>query len=62
MLWESLAATRLTRHNERFTKQNQIIEAMIDDHEFMIRTLRTESVIDEKTGVNTAGFMIRLLE
>ena len=61
MFRDSLATTRLARHNERFTKQDQIIEALIDDHEFMIRTLRMESVVDEKTDISTAGFMIGLL-
>jgi starvation-inducible DNA-binding protein len=61
MSWDSLAATRLTRHNERFTKQDQIIEALLDDHDFMIRILRLESVVDEKTDISTAGFMIGLL-
>jgi starvation-inducible DNA-binding protein len=61
MSWASLAATRLKRHNERFTKQDQIIEALLDDHDFMIRILRLESVVDEKTDISTAGFMIGLL-
>lgn len=61
MFWDSLAATRLTRHNERFTKQNQIFEALLEDHEFVIRTLRMESVVDEKIDISTAGFLIGLL-
>ncbi len=61
MFWDSLAATRLTRHNERYTKQDQIMEALLEDHEFLIRTLRTESVVDGKTDISTAGFMIGLL-
>ncbi len=35
----SMKATRLNRHNEKLTGQNQIIEALLDDHESVIRSL-----------------------
>jgi starvation-inducible DNA-binding protein len=35
-----LPMTRLNKHNERFTKQNQIIEALLDDHQSIIRALK----------------------
>lgn len=63
MLQNSLAVTRLTSHNERFTKQDQIIEALLDDHESMIRELSKESpgAADEKVDIDAADFMAGLL-
>lgn len=62
-LQNSLAVTRLTSHNERFTKQDQIIEALLDDHESMIRALSKDSLgaADEKIDIGTADFMAGLL-
>lgn len=59
----SMEATRLERHNEKFTGQNQIIEALLDDHESMIRVLSRESpgTVDKETDVNTADLMADLL-
>lgn len=61
--WDSLAVTRLTGHNERFTKQNQIIEALLDDHEFIIRTLGSgdSGAADEEVDIDTAEFTAGLL-
>lgn len=59
----TLEATRLTNHNERFTKQNQIVEALLDDHESMIHALSKEShgSADEKVDIDTANFIVGLL-
>lgn len=59
----SMEATRLKRHNEKLTGQNQIIEALLDDHEAIIGTLRRESsgTVDKQTDIDTADFMSDLL-
>ncbi|MGO9482830.1 MAG: ferritin-like domain-containing protein [Candidatus Kryptoniota bacterium] len=61
---ESLEATRLTGHNERFTKQDQIIEALLDDHETIIHELTNcnpDATINE-TDIDTAEFIAGLLK
>jgi starvation-inducible DNA-binding protein len=57
----SIEATRLRQHNEKFKGQYPIIEALLDDHETMIRELRGESVADEKADISTTEFMAGLL-
>lgn len=58
----SMEATRLKRHNGKFAGQNQIIEALLDDHEFMIRELGNQqsSPGDEKSGTPAADFILEL--
>lgn len=62
-IWNSLAATRLASHNERFTKQNQIVEALLDDHEFLIRALTVDksTAVDEKVYTGIVDFVTGLL-
>jgi starvation-inducible DNA-binding protein len=57
----SIEATRLSQHNEKFKGQYPIIEALLEDHETMIRELRLQSIHSEKTDVGTADFLGRLL-
>jgi starvation-inducible DNA-binding protein len=59
----SMEASRLKRHNEKFTGQNQIIEALLDDHEFLIRTLTQDISIgsDGTVDAATADFMTGLM-
>ncbi len=54
----SMEATRLSRHNEKFKGQNQIIEALLDDHESIIHALSNEGpgAPDEKIDIGTADF------
>lgn len=63
ILADFLPITRLSRHNERFTKQNQIIEALLDDHESIIDALRNDgpAAAGEHTDTGTAGFVTGLL-
>ncbi len=63
MFARSMEATRLKRHNEKFTGQNQIIEALLDDHESIIGSLSKESpgLVDEAIDTGTADFMSGLL-
>lgn len=58
-----MEATRLKRHNEKLTGQNQIMEALLDDHESIIRLLSEEysGAADETIDSGIAGFMSGLL-
>jgi starvation-inducible DNA-binding protein len=58
----SMEATRLKRHNEKFTGQNQIIEALLDDHELLIREPGNEyfAAGDELSDSRTADFISEL--
>ena len=58
-----MEATRLERHKERLTGQNQIMEALLDDHESIIRFLSEEysGATDETINSGIAGFMSGLL-
>jgi starvation-inducible DNA-binding protein len=58
-----METTRLKRHNEKLTGQNQIMEALLDDHESIIRRLSEEcfSPIGETIDGGLAGFMSALL-
>ncbi len=55
----SMEATRLKRHNEKFAGQDQIIEALLGDHEFLIRKLGIENfaVGDEMSDTRTPDFI-----
>ncbi len=59
-----LSNPALNMHNERFTKQNQIIEALVDDHESVIRHLRGSGspAADERIDNGTVVFLKGLLE
>ena len=59
----SMEATRLRRHNKKFTGQNQIIEGLLDNHESMICALSDESsgAGDEHVDIDTAEFISVLL-
>lgn len=61
--WESLAITRLNSHNERFAKQDQIIEALLEDHRSMILAVsgQCQGAADEKVENDTVDFMAGLL-
>ncbi|HEY9166617.1 MAG TPA: hypothetical protein VIS48_10690 [Candidatus Kryptonia bacterium] len=54
----SMKSTRLKRRNERLAGQNQIIEALLEDHESMIRALSYESphLSNEQDDTDTAVF------
>lgn len=62
--WDSLTTTRLNSHNERFTKQDQLVEALLEDHGSMILALSGEcqKATDERPGNDTAEFMAGLLK
>jgi starvation-inducible DNA-binding protein len=64
MFRDSLAPTRLTRHNERFTKQDQIIEGLLEDHESMIRVLSNggADVMDDEINIGNVEFIAELMK
>jgi starvation-inducible DNA-binding protein len=57
----SIEETRLGQHNEKFKGQYPIVEALVDDHETMIRELKMEGLYDEKTDIRTSDFMAGLV-
>ena len=59
----SMKVTRLKRHDERLRGQNQIIEALLDDHESIIGSLSNDisGAADEKSQTGAADFMSDLL-
>ena len=59
----SMEATRLKRHNEKLRGQNQIIEALLDDHESIILWLNKEhnDVADVTVLAATTDLMSGLL-
>ncbi|HUI30605.1 MAG TPA: ferritin-like domain-containing protein [Candidatus Acidoferrales bacterium] len=57
----SIEATRLGQHNEKLKGQHPIIEALLDDHESMIRELTKVSLADEEIDISTAEFTAGLL-
>lgn len=56
----SMEVTRLRRHNEKFRAQSQILEALLDDHQSIIHSLRREGSGDTAAGDDTADFMTEL--
>ena len=58
-----MEATRLKRHNEKLAGQNQIMEALLDNHETIILLLSEEysGVADETIDSGIAGLMSGLL-
>ncbi len=59
-----MAITRLNAHGGPFAKQNEVIEALLDDHESIIHILRNDKARHEdlRTVISTAEFMAGLLK
>lgn len=64
VLEKFMAITRLNRNGEQFTKQNEIIEALLDDHESIMHILRNDKArrVDSYAVISTAEFMAGLLK
>jgi starvation-inducible DNA-binding protein len=63
-LKDFLAITRMTESNHDFSNQHQIIETLLQDHETIIRTLRTDAELttDKYKDLGTSDFMTGLME
>ncbi len=57
-----LPVTGLRSHNERFTKQDQIIEALLEDHQSIIRSLTRESSGGGQADNDATDLITELLE
>ena len=56
----SMKATRLGVHNEKLTGQNEIIKALLEDHQSVIRSLA--GARKTRTGSDILDFVARLLD
>lgn len=59
-----LKVTRLSEMNEEFKDREQVLQALLEDHETIIRSLRKDigSVGDDFKDIGTADFMTGLME
>jgi starvation-inducible DNA-binding protein len=59
-----VAMTRLSEHNHDFTDQKHILQALLTDHESVVRSLRKDisSMTEEYRDLGTADFMTGLME
>jgi starvation-inducible DNA-binding protein len=59
-----LAITRMSESSYEFSSQQQIVQALLDDHETIIRTLRhdAEHVADKYKDLGTSDFLTGLME
>lgn len=56
----SMKATRLGPHNEKLTGQNEIIKALLEDHQSVIRSL--SGARRSRTKSDILGFVVQLLD
>lgn len=59
-----LAITRMTESNYEFSNQQQIVQALLNDHETIIKTLRhdAESEAEKYKDLGTSDFLTGLME
>ncbi|NJK93986.1 MAG: DNA starvation/stationary phase protection protein [Bacteroidales bacterium] len=59
-----LAVTRMSESNYEFTNQQQIIKTLLDDHETIIHSLRSDamSVADKHKDIGSSDFLTGMLE
>jgi starvation-inducible DNA-binding protein len=63
-LKDFLAVTRMSEQNTNFSKQNEIIQTLLDDQETIIRILRNDAnnIIDQYKDIGTGDFCTGLME